>query len=200
MSDSQVRVKISLGGAEIEFYGPATLLHETLETAKSLVEQLAGLPQNPASVGEDNIAAVPRTSNKPKKPKRSTSSPTTKAPGTSKLGPGQYKDFKPIKLGLSDKQEQELISFFKSKNPNSQNEKVATTMYKLSELLGAEHLSYDQIHQGLRIIQTDIPKSLAGVISNMSSALLAERSEEGMRLKISGTDLVEKSLPKNDPK
>ena len=199
--DERVRVKLDVKTGELEVDSPASQYGEVVRQVSALIPALRqahvdakGEERGSSEVHEETDA----TKRKPKSPK---STRPNNGSGRGSLGATRYDDFQPIKLGIDDKAELELKGFYETKKPKGQEEQVAVIIYKLSKLLGKERLNYDQIYQGFRIAgEAHPPRSMAGVVSNMGTKMLAERETDGVRLKIQGVDLVEKQLPRKSEK
>ncbi|MGI9406625.1 MAG: hypothetical protein ACR2O4_09660 [Hyphomicrobiaceae bacterium] len=197
---TRVKVHIDINSGELDIDAPVEQYADIVSKISEIIPKLRDATQ--ANVGETSSSGtaqsdkkgVSNSSETGETKKRKASSSGTK----SKLGAAKYNDFRPFKLeGIDDHAEMELKEFYDEKKPKSQDEQVAVIVYKLAALLKREALNYDEIYQGFRLAQeTHPPKSMAGVISNMSNKMLVERLGDGVRLKIQGTDLVEKMLPR----
>lgn len=197
-----VSVKINLSTGQLEVESPDESLAQVFEHVAAILPALRENSDVEASEHQqpEDAPQLPDSGNAAKEPKkrkprqrRPTGDPGS---GGRRVGTPFYKDFIPFNLGIGDAKEIELAEFFESKKPNGNKNKVLVIIYKLSELIN-KNLSYDDIYQGLRLAKdSEPPANMSAVVGKLIEDNLISKEENGVRIKVQGSDYVEKSLPK----
>lgn len=174
VTESQI-IKISMDIRSGTFSIEAAPDHfkETMEQVEHFLEKFRSLVGTAEEPAQTPPAAAPA---KHEMSGAAKDAPTTKR---KKRGTGLSKTGKleQVDLGLSSPQREELRTFYSSKAPKTQNDKVAVLAFKLKELTGKTEFDANEIHTALKIVSQPTPANLVAVFNNMKSAGMGGYSE-----------------------
>jgi len=192
-----VKININLSKGIIDLDAEADEVEAATEQALRLMEKLQDIgrfapKQNNSYSGEQSGNTIDETQvfEKNLAPKDNSEKPKRKR-GNSKSRDWQFNP----RL-LQDEEWAGLKEFFDSKNPNTQNEKVAALCYALNIPTGRPAFDGNEIHSAFRTLGEKTPANLTGVLGNMATLGLGHSSDGKFTLGFKGKQLVEHELPK----
>lgn len=206
MTDISLKLTWTTGSAEIVC--AADQFPTVVEAAERLLAKASSTPARVTPPAGQGIVAAESGEHspeeaKPAKPRSKRPSPRSASANSekSKLGTARYQDYVDFKWDISDEVEMQMVQFYKEKSPKTQNDKVAVILAALKQFAGRDRASYDEIYKTYRLSDRSDPiKNVGGVVSNMQLINLVSREDDGVRLKAFGEELVDKELPRGDPK
>lgn len=199
-----VKVLVDLSKGSVEVEAPVDSLKEIFAELSALLPKL---DMHGKIATSNDVNPRPNTSDdeatpvKPKRPAKKRKAVQKKSPEAAggDLGTWNYADFVPFDLGLSAKDALAVRAEYQEKAPSVAWEKALTALFLLKKYCSKEGCRYDDIFQMLRDGEEDkIPKNMSGEITKLVDKNFALKSDDGIKIKILGSEYVENSLKKLD--
>ena len=197
--EGRVSLKIDLVSGTIELDAPAENFNEAIERTKELASTLE-LQKRPTQ--HSPAPTAPPASVNPSVTTEVAAPSSARARSKvirSGARAGRLGSYEPIQQLLTDEQQMNLMSFFASKAPSDQIDRVLTAMVKGEELLGRKGLVYNEIYTLMWLAGVkDLPKALDVVLGKMIQDQLIVRDGVGFAVKFIGRNRVDNDLPRKD--